>query len=166
MSLMELARVAGNKSSIELRELVIAGWSGRDREMVEKHIQELEAIGVLRPRSTPVFYRVGVNLLSTTTKHDVVGTASSGEAEVVLISMLDGVFVGVGSDHTDRQVETYNIVVAKQMCPKPISQELWPLSQLMHHWDQLELRSWVTDGGQNRLYQEGRMAAACLPQLN
>ena len=28
---------------------VIAGWTGRDREAMEKHIAELEALGVPRP---------------------------------------------------------------------------------------------------------------------
>jgi hypothetical protein len=151
-------RVQGNERSIDVDELVIAGWSGRDTAIVGKHIAELEAIGVHRPRTTPMFYRAGANLLSTAEDHDVLGAASSGEVEVVLISTPDGIMVGVGSDHTDRQVEKFDIAVAKQMCPKPLGRELWPLRQLIHSWDHLELRSWVTEGGQRRLYQEGTMA--------
>ena len=30
-------------------------------------------------------------------------------------------WVGVGSDHTDREVETYGVTVSKQMCDKPIA---------------------------------------------
>ena len=32
---------------------VIAGWTGRDAVALEKHIVELEALGVKRPASTP-----------------------------------------------------------------------------------------------------------------
>jgi hypothetical protein len=39
------------------RQLIIAGWTGRDRVAQEKHIAELEALGVRRPPSTPVYYR-------------------------------------------------------------------------------------------------------------
>ena len=38
-----------------VRELVVAGWTGRDIAALEKHIRELEAIGVKRPKTTPIF---------------------------------------------------------------------------------------------------------------
>ena len=50
-------------SSVEVavRTLIIAGWTGRDRAAVEKHIVELEAVGVPRPASVPgVLSRVGI----------------------------------------------------------------------------------------------------------
>ena len=34
---------------------VIAGWTGRDAAALEKHIAELEELGVRRPASTPIF---------------------------------------------------------------------------------------------------------------
>ena len=34
---------------MEVRELVIAGWTGRDEQSLRKHIRELEALGV-KPR--------------------------------------------------------------------------------------------------------------------
>jgi len=37
-----------------IHSLVVAGWTGRDVAAVEKHIRELEAIGVKRPKSTPM----------------------------------------------------------------------------------------------------------------
>src|SRR5262249_21085038 len=77
------------------------------------------------------------------------------EVEFVLVSAPDGLFVGVGSDHTDRKVEAYGVTVSKQMCPKPIGRELWPFAELDAHWDRLVLRSHVTRGGRRVLYQEG-----------
>ena len=69
-------------------------------------------------------------------------------------------WVGVGSDHTDRKVETYNITVSKQMCEKPMAHTFWTLDDVRDHWDRLELRSWTADG---ELYQEGSVAAMRMP---
>jgi len=139
----------------DVAQLVIAGWTGRDREAVERHIAELAAIGVRRPRTIPCFYRLGTTLLTSASDVDVVGDDSSGEVEYVLVSAADGMYIGVGSDHTDRKVEAYGVTVSKQMCPKPIGPELWRLADVERHWDRLMLRSRVTRGGQTILYQEG-----------
>ena len=139
----------------DVEQLVIAGWTGRDREAVERHIAELAAIGVRRPRTIPCFHRLGTTLLTSASDVDVVGDDSSGEVEYVLVSAADGMYIGVGSDHTDRKVEAYGVTVSKQMCPKPIGPELWRLADVERHWDRLMLRSRVTRGGQTILYQEG-----------
>ena len=52
---------------------------------------------------------------------EVCGTDSSGEVEFVLIGWQGRIFVGLGSDHTDRKVESYSVTVSKQMCDKPIA---------------------------------------------
>jgi len=143
--------------------LIIAGWTGRDRSEVELHIAELEAVGVKRPAAVPCFYRLGASLLTQAPSIDVTGRHSSGEAEVVLLSLAGGLYVGVGSDHTDRKVEAYGVTVSKQMCPKPIGRELWAFRDVESHWDDLILRSWTTRQGSRDLYQEGalvRMLAA------
>jgi len=150
--------VEGQSRTITLHELVIAGWAGRDATAVEHHIAELEAIGVKRPRNIPCFYRVGVNLLTAEENIEVCGADSSGEAEVVLYCADNQTFVGVGSDHTDRRVEAYGVTVSKQMCPKPIGEELWRLEDVRAHWDSLILRSWATRDGNRILYQEGTVA--------
>ena len=43
---------------VAIEQAVVAGWTGRDPAAVEKHIKELEALGVKRPATTPIFYRV------------------------------------------------------------------------------------------------------------
>ena len=45
--------------------------------------------------------------------------------EFVILKLDDGLWVGVGSDHTDRKVESYNVTVSKQLCGKPIAPTLW-----------------------------------------
>ena len=156
--------VGGAPRRIEICTLVIAGWTGRDRAAVEYHIAELAAIGVRSPRVVPCFYRVGANLLTTTGEVEVVGEDSSGEVEFVLVAAPDTMYVGVGSDHTDRKVEAYGVTVSKQMCPKPIGRELWRLTEVEKHWDRLVLRSHVTRQGMRWLYQEGAVSGMLAPR--
>ncbi len=146
-------------------QAVIAGWTGRDPVAVEKHIVELEALGVKRPASTPIYYRVSANRLTTDTAIEVSGGASSGEVEFVLFATDGELFVGVGSDHTDREVETYNVTVSKQMCCKPVAATVWPVSEVAGHWDQLILRSHIVEGGKRVLYQEGQVAGMLPPEV-
>ena len=47
--------------AIAIDTLVIACWTGRDTVAMEKHIRELEELGVKRPATTPVFYRVAAD---------------------------------------------------------------------------------------------------------
>jgi hypothetical protein len=147
---------------IALRSAVIAGWTGRDPVAREKHIVELEALGVARPKTTPIYYRVSAARLTTSPQIEATGENSSGEVEPVLIRDLERLWIGVGSDHTDRKVETYGVTVSKQMCDKPIAPELWDFDEVRDHWDSLMLRSWIAEGGEQRLYQEGS-AANMLP---
>jgi hypothetical protein len=156
--------VNGSSHRIEITQLVIAGWTGRDKASVEKHIAELAAIGVKRPRAVPMFYRVAASLLTTAREVEVVGENSSGEVEFVLVSAPDALYVGVGSDHTDRKVEAYGVTVSKQMCAKPLGSELWPFADLDAHWDRLVLRSHVTRGGKRLLYQEGEVSHMLAPR--
>ncbi|MGD0420520.1 MAG: DUF2848 domain-containing protein [Xanthobacteraceae bacterium] len=142
-----------------VRQLVVAGWTGRDVAALEKHIRELEAIGVKRPKSTPIFYRVAASLLTTDDTIEVLGDHSSGEVECVAYSFDGGTFVGLGSDHTDRKAESVGVSLSKQMCAKPVSREIWRLEDVAPHWDALLLRSYVGVNGERRLYQEGSVAA-------
>ena len=148
----------------EIKHLVIAGWTGRNVEALEKHILELEALGVKRPKSTPIFYRVSADLLTTKPSIEVLGTGSTGEVEFVLFSLADGLWVGLGSDHTDRKAETIGVSLSKQMCAKPIAATAWRYEDVRPHWDQLMLRSDVRRGGERQLYQEGFVASMRTPE--
>lgn len=142
-----------------IENLVIAGWTGRDAAAVEAHIAELERLGVKRPKTAPIFYRVAASLLTTAPAIEVAGPDSSGEVEPVVFGFADGLWVGVGSDHTDRKAEAVGITLAKQLCAKPVAPGLWPYDEVADHWDALILRSHATVAGRRRLYQEGPVAA-------
>jgi len=156
-------KVDGVSKPVDVDRVVIAGWTGRNRAAVERHVAELAAMGVRSPAVTPSFFQVGTELLTTAPQIDVVGNHSSGEVEFVLVSAADGLYVGVGSDHTDRQVEAYDFTVAKQMCPKPMAPELWSLAAVEGHWDELVLRSHVTRRGETILYQHGSVSNILSP---
>lgn len=149
----------GEPQSVTLREAVVAGWTGRDPAALEKHIRELQALGVARPATTPIFYRVAASRVTTAETIEVAGEASTGEVEFVLLQWSAKLWVGLGSDHTDRQVETYNVTVSKQMCEKPIAAELWAFEEVAPHWDRLVLRSFIEEKGERILYQEGALTA-------
>jgi len=138
-----------------VESLVIAGWTGRNVAALEAHIKELEAIGVKRPKTVPIFYRVASSLTTTATFIEVMADKSSGEVEFVLFALEDGLWLGVGSDHTDRKAETVGVTLSKQLCAKPVGPTLWRYDEVKPHWDKLVLRSFVPDGGKRRLYQEG-----------
>ena len=143
--------------TLPIDQAVIAGWTGRDPVARDKHIAELEAIGIARPASTPIYYRVSARRLTTEDSIEVCGTESSGEVEFVLIGWQGRIFVGVGSDHTDRKVETYSVTVSKQMCDKSIAPVLWELEDVAAHWDQMILRAFAWIDGARVLYQEGTL---------
>lgn len=69
---------------------------------------------------------------------------SSGEAEVALLDIHGDWYVGLGSDHTDRALEAVSIHESKQICSKIISKQLWALDSVLDHWDEIELKSWVS----------------------
>jgi len=61
----------------------------------------------------------------------------------VLLQQDGRLWVGTGSDHTDREVEKYGVSVSKQMCDKPIAPEFWPMVEVAPHWDKLMLRGYM-----------------------
>jgi Protein of unknown function (DUF2848) len=143
--------------TLAIDQLVIAGWTGRDPVARDKHIAELEALGIARPATTPIYYRASARRLTQEDSIEACGTDSSGEVEFVLIGWQGRIFVGLGSDHTDRKVESYSVTVSKQMCDKPIAAVLWELEDIAAHWDRLILRSYAVTSGKRELYQEGTL---------
>ena len=150
--------------AFDVSDFVIAGWAGRNKEAMEHHIRELEALGVARPAATPTYYRVAAARLTTAGLIEDAGTAGSGEVEALLIAKDGKLYVGVGSDHTDRKVETYGVAVSKQVCDKPVATAVWPFEEVADHWDSLILRSHAVIDGARVLYQEGPISGLLAPE--
>lgn len=148
---------------VEVQELIIAGWAGREQAAIDEHIEELKEIGVKPPSDTPLFYRVAANQLTTAPDIQVLGEASSGEVEVVLIGTGQGTLVAIGSDHTDREAEAWSVAHSKQVCAKPVSRKVWQLDSIIEHWDELQMASYATIDGNEVLYQEGPVTGLLHP---
>ncbi|MBV8408093.1 MAG: DUF2848 domain-containing protein [Alphaproteobacteria bacterium] len=154
-----MARLQFDVGTVEITELVIAGWTARDVAALNEHIEELKAIGVQTPTHVPMYYRIGTELLTQAEEIQVLGDDTTAEAEPVLVGSPDRLWVTVGADHTDRKVESYGVAIAKQVCPKVVAREAWRFEDVEPHWDRLVLRSFVEDGGRRVLYQESPLAA-------
>lgn len=159
-----ISQAGQDRISVAIDTLIIAGWAGRDAAAIEHHIEELAALGIPRPSSTPVYYRVAAAILTQDERFVVLGPDSSGEVEPVIVSLADGLWVGLGSDHTDRKAETVGIALSKQLCGKPVGRQLWRYEEVEGHWDQLILRSFATIDGQRVKYQESPVASLRTPR--
>lgn len=155
---------AENTIEVHIPELIIAGWTGSDEKAVNAHIEELAELGIARPSTVPIYYRVAATRLTTADSIQVSGPDSSGEAEAIIVMIGGRLWVGCGSDHTDRKAETHGIALSKQMCEKPIGKTLWAFDDVEDHWTDLIIRGYAHIDGERVLYQEGALAAMRLPE--
>jgi hypothetical protein len=144
--------------------MVNAGFTGRDQAEVRHHLDELSAKGIDVPDSTPTLYPVIPSALLTDTSIEVYGEETSGEIEYVLFVKDDKeIYVGIGSDHTDRKLEKLDIPRAKQITPNLISPVVWDLSDVAGHWDDLSMECSVKKGPDTLLYQKGSLGLLMSP---
>ena len=139
-------KTGSEKLQFNVTRMVNAGYVGRDMAVVRAHIEELAKEGVPEPANIPMVFPVTCSSITTENKIEVVGKDTSGEIEYVLFLTHDQVYVGIGSDHTDRQVETLSIVKSKQVCPNLVSQTVWPLEAVLDRWDDLMMECRVIPG--------------------
>jgi hypothetical protein len=144
----------GASVAFEPEAFIIAGYTGRDRAMVQKHIDELAHEGIAPPPEVPMWYEMPTAILTT---DDAIATASPqscGECEPVLIGIGDALYLGIGSDHTARDVEREDIKKSKAVCPKPVGRSIVRIDSLDATYDALTIESWM-DG---EAYQSGTVA--------
>jgi 4-hydroxyphenylacetate 3-monooxygenase len=139
-------------------QLVIAGYTARDQDALRAHVNELAAIGIPAPESVPSFCPIPAGLLTHSVEITVAGARTSGEAEPVLVRHDGRLYLTVGSDHTDRDLQRTSLFEAKAACAKPVSRVVVPLSPDVD-WDSIELAS-RCDGHR---YQEGRLTELLPP---
>ena len=163
-------RVQGTDRTFTMRprRLVIAVYTGRDQEAVRRHVEELRAHGIPAPPRVPTLFACTVDRLTIrdgasdeADDLEVLGDRTSGEAEFVLIGHDGELYVAVGSDHTDRELEKTSITFSKQVCPKPLSRDVWPYADLRDRWDELRLRG---RAGDRDGYQAGTLGEMLRPE--
>jgi hypothetical protein len=149
---LELAERAGTRTAdVEVQRLYNLGSATRNPESARAHQEEVAHIGVKIAFDIPAprIYPLSPEVITTSDAIAVQGDRTSGEVEIVLL-MADTLYVGVGSDHTDRTLEKVSILWSKQACANVLAPTLWRFDEIAAHWDSCRLRSWV-DG---RLYQD------------
>src|ERR1700761_1580332 len=93
-------------------------------------------------------------LLTTAPQIEVASAQSSGEVEPIVVG-IDGVlYLGIGSDHTARDVEREDIATSKRACPKPVGSNVFRVGTFDGAFDALKLES-TMDG---EAYQSGTFA--------
>jgi hypothetical protein len=141
----------------EVTSLVMAGWTGRDEKALWHHIEELKELGVKPPASVPVFYPLAAARMTQSDRIQVSGEGNSGEVEYFLLKHEGQTYVGTGSDHTDRDLESVSVTLSKQICDKPVAPSLWQFADVAPHWDQLQLSAWCDFGNGEELYQQATL---------
>jgi 4-hydroxyphenylacetate 3-monooxygenase len=164
---IDVERSDGTSERIEFPEpfLLICGYTGRDAEEVARHIAELGTMGVAPPESIPIFVPLPGSLvqLADGAAAEVESRATSGEPEPVFIRIPGrGDFLAVGSDHTDRALETESIEAGKGACPKFISTTAWPLEDVEDRWDRMQLSAAVNGSAQSVV--DGPLSALTPPK--
>lgn len=153
--MLRLTDDAGASVDLDPEVFTIAGYTGRDRVLVQAHIDELAHEGIPPPPEVPMYYRMPVSLLTTAPRIEVPSKQSCGECEPVVIGVGGSLYLGVGSDHTARDVEREDIAKSKRICPKPIGSTVARLSALGPELDAIAIES-AMDG---EPYQRGTLAA-------
>ncbi|MGP3968285.1 nitrilase-related carbon-nitrogen hydrolase [Streptomyces sp. 6N223] len=159
-------RVMGTGDTLEVAgTLIIAGYTGSDADRVREHIKELAAIGVPQPPEVPMVYPVDWSLLTTAPSISVAGSGTSGEVEPVLVRHRGAWYLGVGSDHTDREVERESVHESKKACPKPMADTVIALGvdPMTGAYDADWKAISLTSGVDGVAYQRGSLAAIRMP---
>lgn len=129
------------EESMELDKLIVVGFAGKDIEKTMEHIRELEAEGIHCPKSVPVVYQCAKGLLTSEDTIEVIADKTSGEVEYIILVRDHKYYIGIGSDHTDRELEAVSIHKSKQVCLKPYAKEFWEYDEIKDHFDAIKLVS-------------------------
>jgi 4-hydroxyphenylacetate 3-monooxygenase len=136
------------------------GSATRDPAVAVHHQEEVarEGVRIALHVPAPRIYPIDTYALTTEDEIGVQGPRTSGEVEIVLV-VSDRLYVGVGSDHSERDLERASIVWSKQANPNILAPTLWDFGEIAGHWDDCVLRSSV-DG---RRYQDVGVSAFLSP---
>ncbi|MDU4961898.1 MAG: DUF2848 family protein [Sporomusaceae bacterium] len=144
-----------SREEISLSKLIVVGFAGRDIEKTMEHIKELEQEGIKCPKTVPVVYQCSTALLTTDDQIEVIADRTSGEVEYLILVRNGKYYIGLGSDHTDRELEAVSIHKSKQVCLKPYCPDFWAYDEIKDHFDAIKLVSTQVIDGREIAYQDG-----------
>ena len=156
---------SAGRISVAPAQVILGGYSARAAGERNRHIDELQTIGIEPPAQVPAFWRVARHLLTTGDAIEVQGERTSGEAEFALVVHDGATYVAVASDQTDRELERVSVPRSKQLCPKVLGSSVVPIDEVRDRWDELELASDVSEDGATWLpYQRSRLSELMDPE--
>lgn len=145
--------------SFTLNSVLVVGYSGSNTKKIMEHIEELEKeLGVPAPKKIPTIFECSREVLTFESEIGFVGNMTSGEAEYLIIKHSNKIYIGVGSDHTDRKLESVSVLKSKQVCPKPLSKKLWLYEDIKEYWNNIRIESYQTINNEEILYQKGNLS--------
>jgi hypothetical protein len=118
----------------------------------------LNRVEASRFGTAPHFCPVSPYLLTHENRIVVQGKHTSGEVEYVAIRHQDEIYISVGSDHSDRQAESFSLAMSKQLCPKVVARQAILHRELRPHRDGLKLSASVQSHDRIVPYQQGSLA--------
>ncbi len=156
------SKTGAGQQAFPIGSVAGARFSSRDVEGTRKQLDEMrehEAHFTMATRTNPSIFRVGRYLLTQSAEFDVQGPLTGGEAEAVAIRVGEEIFISVGSDQCDRELDPLFPDKPKQMCPHPIASTAWPYDEVHDHWDNLRIYSEVTVSGHTVSLQDCPLSA-------
>lgn len=160
MDFTVISKAGQHGLTVDIKRVAIAGYSGRDIEKMMEQVGQLEKENIKSPdySELPAVYPVSPSLLTQDGHITVHSRKTSGEVEFLLLKHDGEYYVGLGSDHTDRDIESEDIQRSKASSPKPISPILWDYYDIKDHLDKVRMLSATSVDGNIYEYQEGTMA--------
>lgn len=142
----------------DIQALCGLGFTSKNREIIQAHIDEQLALGITTSQDIPHYFLCWPGLLNFENRLFVVGKDTSGEVEFTIVKGEDKrIYIGLISDHCDRQVSALKVTKSKQVCSRPVCRQLWLWEDVKDHWDQITLKAYQYVGTKKVLYQEGTM---------
>ena len=118
--------------------------------------------GVPRPPFTPMFWPVLPHLVTQASSICVYGPDTVPEVEYVLFAWKGVLYVTVGNDQCDIEVERkLSGEKSKNLCPKIVATRAWRIDDILPHWDELQL----TLSCNNTVMQDDRLSVLLRPEI-
>jgi len=153
------------KLRLDVGRVYNLGFTIRDSAKMDRHMDEVEKIGIKRPHTDrpPIIFPISTWATVFGDEAQVQYRRTSGEVEIVTIDSGGELYVTVGSDHTDRKLETVSIPWSKQVAPNVVAPLLWRWEDVADHWNEVTMECWVVDGGERIRYQHAGVAEFWTP---
>lgn len=164
MNTLKFNVVGKGEIEVDVKYVFNAGYVGRNQQLVRDHIEELGKLGIPAPSTSPTLYPLSNYVATNDEKIQVQNEESSGEMEYVLIYHDGKVYVTIGSDQTDRNLETFSVPKSKQAAQDVIAKDVWDFDEVKDHFEEIEVECWVEKGDKRELYQKGTIADILQPE--